>query len=147
MKYMLLAFSFITVLTACSKKNDSQPQLTPQNVTVAAVTGKWTIQTDTTYVVIDGKTQATKIEKAPLPPGGYSASIQFNADGTCSSENSNTQFTYTVAPPTINVFLKSDDGVVRPSSSFTVLGITENWLLLRTNVSDGNYDDIAFSKN
>ncbi len=145
MKKILSVLLAVVFLAGCSKKNDVKP-LTPQTATVADIAYKWNMQADSTFQVVDGKTQLTHSSAAPNLADGLTTFIQFNTEGTVITTSMNQGLSYTLSNGTIKVSQKNQDGSNGPVLNMSIIAITKQTLLLREYFITTEYDDFYLTR-
>ena len=104
MKKIFPVFIALIIFSACSKHNDVDPQISPKTATIADLSGKWQVQNDTTFSIVDGKAKIDSIFTPPFNKNSIATYLQFNEDGTCSSDIHTLNYTYTLNAGTTMVY-------------------------------------------
>lgn len=144
-RFIFPAFMALIIFTACSKHNDIDPQISPKTATVIDLSGRWEVQNDTTFSIVNGKVKIDSILTPPFNKNSIATYLQFNADGSCSSDIHSLNYTYTLNAGTILVYSPYNGGTEKPDK-WTILRISKKALLLQTNETATGYIHVSLSR-
>lgn len=135
----------LIIFSACSKHNDVDPQISPKTATLADLSGKWQVQNDTTFSIVDGNVRIDSILMPPFNKNSIATYLQFNKDGTCSSDVNSLNYTYTLNAGTILVYSPNNGGPTK-TEKWTILRISKKALLLETNATATGYIHVTLGR-
>src|ERR1700743_1363966 len=140
MKKLILIIAALTLLAACSKKQDAKPSLTAQNATANDFKGDWILTVDSVSTTTNGQT----VVKVNTSIDG--ANFNYNADGTGylgATGTANVNFTFTVGRGTLFIHIPQTASNAGQDISFTIVTITSAKMILRAFDTD-SIEDLVF---